>query len=253
VTLLIATFVALVVIVIGLLRQPVRTSVWLLPFLPILLTVGVVVAFISRDLIIVVLVVVGWLACFGGLLLMNRPDEPAAVDDPHAYEPAIRTWFDAGFSEVELFRLHPKAESAVVAMRRPTDTTVLVMAMGSPDHPGTWAFTTVLGAGTGILVTTTDPIGLLDFGEVRQIITGDEDAWEAHNDALAYCGDLGIAANRDIGGSLADHVLWMRARDRRAARRFPLGLLAMTFRPMFHLGMLRERRWAGRQLRQFLD
>jgi hypothetical protein len=246
---LIAALVAFVVIVAGLLRQPGRTSVWLLPFLPILLVVGTILAFISGELAPTLLVVAGWLACFGGLLLVTRRDEPSVAEDPGSYEPVIRPWIEVGFSEIDVFRLNARARSVIIAMRRPVEATVLVMAMSDPDRPGTWAFSTALGEGSGILLTTTDPVGMLDFGEVRQIISGEEDAWEVHRDALAYCASLGITVNRDVGESLQDHVLWMRSRDRRAARRFPLSLLAMTFRPMFHLGPLRHRRGASRQLR----
>lgn len=240
----------LVVIIVGLRMQPVRTAAFLLPFLPLLLIVGTVLAFTTRNMVAVVVVMLAWGAGLAGLLYVTRGDNPVPVDDPEDYRELVEPWLETGLTEVEIFRLRPGTRSVVIALRGPVKATVLVLAVRDATNAvGTWALSTPLGDGEGALVTTTDPVGLLDFGEVRQIIDDKDDAWATHQDGLVFCTESGIAANREIGETLRDHVLWMRNRDRWVARRFPLGFLAMMFRPMFHLGRLRGRRRAGRQLR----
>ncbi len=249
-TLYLLALAPLVVIIVGLRMQPTHTAVFLLPFLPSLLIVGTVLAFTTRSVVAVVVVALGWGTSLAGLLYLTRRDDPVPVDDPADYRELINPWLEAGLTEVEIFRLRSGARSVVIAQRGPVEATVLVMAVrDATNEVGTWALSTPLGDGEGALVTTTDPVGLLDFGEVRQIIDNEDDAWTIHQDGLVFCTGLGVATNREVGESLQDHVLWMRNRDRWVARRFPLGFLAMMFRPMFHLGRLRERRRAGRQLR----
>jgi hypothetical protein len=224
-----------------------------MPFLPLLLIVGTVLAFITRNVVAVVVVALAWAAGLAGLRYTNRRDDPVPVDDPEKYRELIDAWLETGLTEVEVFRLRPRARSVVIALRGSVEATVLVLAVrDTANEVGTWALSTPLGDGEGALVTTTDPVGLLDFGEVRQIIDDETDAWAIHQEGLVFCTESGIATNREIGDTLQDHVLWMRNRDRWVAIRFPLGFLAMMFRPMFHLGRLRERRRAGRQLRHLI-
>ena len=107
------------------------------------------------------------------------------------------------------------------------------------------------GKGEGSLITTPGTTGLLDWGEVRQITHDAAGGWELHQNGLDFIAANGIESGDQIGNGLDDFLVWLRAQSRAALRRFPVGLLAGFFRPIFHFGPLRKRRGARRQLRRF--
>lgn len=240
-----------ILIVIGLRKQPVRTSTLLLPFLPTLLIAGTVLAFALDRRDLNGAVIAAWVVAYGLLRYVLRSGDPAPIDDKSVIRTAAETWRNRGLTEVEAFRLNPRAGSIIVAMRSPDDSTVAAMTVrDTGGKPFAWSLSTVLGDGRGVLVTTPDPTGMLDPGEIRQIIADDEHAWQVHQDGLEMCRTAGLATDRVIGESLRDHVMWRRERARLSGRWFPTSFVAMMFRPVFHLGPLHERKLATRQLRR---
>jgi hypothetical protein len=249
----VAALAPLVLIVVGLRKWPVRTSTLLLPFLPVLLIVGTSLAFILDRRDSSLAVIAAWLGVYCILRYALRTGDPAPINDGTAFGSVVETWRDLGLTEIEALRLHTRAGSIVIAMRRPGDATVaMITVTETGTKPFAWSLGTVLGDGQGVLVTTPDPIGLLDPTEIRQIVPDGEGLWEVHQQGLVTCHTAGLATDRVVGEHLRDHILWRRERARLSGRWFPTSFVAMMFRPLFHLGPLKERRRAQRQLHRLI-
>jgi hypothetical protein len=184
-----------------------------------------------------------WAFFFLLLTLLTRPLQPTPAPQEKVadHDAMIATWATAGFSEWEAWLLRPGGKGVLFAFGQPWGQTVFVVYVEGPRSK-TLAKSSLAGR-TGMFHTTREAEGMLDLGELRQIVHGRdvEELLAAHEDGLRYLGPQGIAVDDLAAAEAMDFLVEDRRRSRAALFRFPVGFLGSFFRPILHVGLLSRR------------
>lgn len=174
---------------------------------------------------------------------LTRPLQPIAASAEAAEEhpEVIDGWIRAGFTEWEGWRLRSGGRGLLLVFGRPLEP-ILLLAYMDGVRWKTVAASSLAGR-RGVFYTTREAEGMLDLGELRQIVHPQnvEKLIELHEDGLDYLRTQGVGIDVLAVDNAIEFLNEDRRRSRAALIRFPIGFLGHFFRPVLHVGRLRTR------------